>query len=294
MKKSMASIYVLLSGMLWGVMGIFVRHLNAAGLYAMDIVQARMLSGVIFVGIYMLLFTKGQFKIRLKDLWCFLGSGIGSLLLFSWCYFTGMQETSLSVMAVLLYTSPAIIMVLSIFLFHEKLTGKKVLSFLMTFAGCCLVSGLGGANAVSMKGLILGLGSGFFYALYSIFSRFALMRGYSSWTVTFYTFLFCLLGGCAFADWGLIGQTIASDHSVIFWALGMGFVTAFLAFGFYTKGLSGMEASRAGILASTEPIVGTIAGTLVFHEPLTLAGVCGILLVVGGIVVLSAGKTAKA
>ena len=119
MKQSKAAILVLLAGALWGSMGLFVRRLNAAGLYAMDVVLARMLSVLLFMGIFMLLFSGESFRIRLKDLWCFLGSGIVSLLLFSLCYFSGMQVTSLNVMAVLLYTSPAIIMILSVFLFDE-------------------------------------------------------------------------------------------------------------------------------------------------------------------------------
>lgn len=294
MKQSKAAIYVLLAGVFWGSMGVFVRVLNAAGLYAMDIVQARMLSGLLFVGGYMLLFARDKFRIRLRDLWCFLGTGCGSILIFSWCYFSGMQETSLSVMGVLLYTSPAVIMVLSIILFHEKLTKAKLLALFMTFAGCCLVSGLGNDASVSLKGLLLGLGAGFFYALYSIFSRFAIDRGYSSWTITFYTFLFCMLGGALFADWGAIAGAIEADATILLWMLGTGFVTAFLAFGFYTKGLEGMEPSRAGILASTEPVVGTLFGTFVFHEPLTLANIAGIVLVLGGIVVLSAKKKDKA
>ena len=103
MKQSKAAILVLLAGALWGSMGVFVRRLNAAGLYAMDVVLARMLSALLFMGIFMLLFSRESFRIRLKDLWCFLGSGIVSLLLFSLCYFSGMQEASLSVMAVLLF-----------------------------------------------------------------------------------------------------------------------------------------------------------------------------------------------
>ena len=82
MKQSKAAIFVLLAGALWGSMGLFVRRLNAAGLYAMDVVLARMLSALLFMGVFMLLFARESFRIRLKDLWCFLGSGIVSLLLF--------------------------------------------------------------------------------------------------------------------------------------------------------------------------------------------------------------------
>ena len=214
MKQSKAAIFVLLAGALWGSMGLFVRKLNAAGLYAMDVVQARMLSALLFMGIFMMLFSRNSFRIRLKDLWCFLGSGIVSLLLFSLCYFSGMQVTSLNVMAVLLYTSPAIIMILSIILFHEKLTKRKLLALIMTFAGCCLVSGIGSESAVSMQGLLLGLGAGF-YALYSIFSRFAIDRGYGAWTITFYTFLFCMLADAPLAEWGAMANAISADRTLL-------------------------------------------------------------------------------
>lgn len=179
-------------------------------------------------------------------------------------------------------------------MFHEKLTKRKFLALVMTFAGCCLVSGIGSKSAVSMQGLLLGLGAGFFYALYSIFSRFAIDRGYGAWTITFYTFLFCMLADMPLANWGAMAGAIAADRTLLFWMLGMGFVTAFLAFGFYTKGLEGMESSRAGILASTEPVVATLFGVFVFHERLTLPAIVGILLVLGGIVVLSGKKAAKA
>ena len=292
MKQSKSALCVLLAGTLWGSMGLFVRKLNAVGLYALDIVQLRIAISLVLVGLYLLIFARD--KLRLRDLWCFAGTGIVSLLLFSWCYFSGMQEASLSVMAVLLYTSPAFIMLLSVLLFREMLTRQKLLALVLTFTGCCLVSGLGSGSAVSMKGLLLGLGSGFFYALYSIFSRYAIERGYGSWTITFYTFLLCLLASAPLAHWGLIASALSSGVSVPVYALLMGLLTGFLAYIFYTKGLEGMESSRAGILASVEPVVGTIIGTLVFHEPLPVQSVLGIALVLGGIVVLGGKKVSKA
>jgi len=151
MKQSKSALCVLLAGTLWGSMGLFVRKLNAVGLYALDIVQLRIAISLVLVGLYLLIFARDKLRVRLRDLWCFAGTGIVSLLLFSWCYFSGMQEASLSVMAVLLYTSPAFIVLLSVLLFRETLTRQKLLALVLTFAGCCLVSGLGSGSAVSMK-----------------------------------------------------------------------------------------------------------------------------------------------
>jgi drug/metabolite transporter (DMT)-like permease len=133
----------------------------------------------------------------------------------------------------------------------------------------------------------LGLGSGFFYALYSIFGRYAINRGYGAWTMTFYTFLFCSIG-CAFlCDWQVIGASVQVDSSVLLWVLGLGFVTAFLPYVLYSTGLENMESSKASILASVEPVVSALFGVFVFHETMTILGVLGILMVLGAIVVLN-------
>lgn len=285
--KKMASLSVLTAGTLWGTMGIFVRHLNAVGLAALEVVQVRILTGLAVVGLYLLLFQRALFRVKLRDLWCFAGTGVISLLLFSWCYFTAMNHTSIAVAAVLLYTAPIFVMLMSLILFREPISGRKVLALLLAFSGCVLVSGLGSGDAVSLKGLLFGLGAGFFYALYSIFGRYAVNRGYQSWTITFYTFLFCSAGCAFFADWELIGAAVAADRGLSVWILVMGVVTAFLPYVLYAFGLQNMESSRASILASIEPVVGAVVSVLVFRETVTAAAVFGILLVLGAIAVLS-------
>jgi len=284
---ALSALFVLLAAALWGCMGIFVRRLNAAGLYALDVVQCRVTVGLALVGLYMLFFRRRSFRVRPRDLWCFLGTGLCSLLFFSYCYFTGMTLASLSVMAVLLYTAPMFVMLLSALFFKERVTKQKLIALAMTFAGCVLVSGAGTGSALGPRALLLGLGAGLGYALYSIFGRCALDRGYDSWTILFYTFLFCA-AGCAFlADWGAIGAAVSQGGPLVLWILAMGLFTAFFAYLLYTDGLSGMEPSRASILASLEPVVATAAGVLVFHESLSLAGAAGVLLVLGGIAVLT-------
>ena len=288
--KNRALAAVLAAGTFWGTMGFFARSLYAAGFGPLEVAQTRITTGLVFVGLYILLFNRSQFKVKLKDIWCFLGTGIVSLLLFSTCYFSALNYTSLAVAAILLYTAPFFVMILSLFLFKEKLNGKKILALLLAFTGCVLVSGVGGDTAFSWKGILLGLGSGFFYALYSIFGRYAINRGYGAWTMTFYTFLFCSIG-CAFlSDWQVIGSTLTNDSSNILWVLGLGFVTAFLPYVLYSTGLEHMESSKASILASVEPVVSALFGVFVFHEPISALGILGIALVLGAIVVLNVKK----
>lgn len=288
--KNKALAAVLAAGTFWGTMGFFARSLYAAGFGPLEVAQTRITTGLVFVGLYIFLFNRSLFKVKLKDIWCFLGTGIVSLLLFSTCYFSALNYTSLAVAAILLYTAPFFVMLLSLLLFKEKMNGKKVFALLLAFTGCVLVSGVGGDTAFSWKGILLGLGSGFFYALYSIFGRYAINRGYGAWTMTFYTFLFCSIG-CAFlSDWQVIGSVMAASSANLFWVLGLGFVTAFLPYVLYSTGLEHMESSKASILASVEPVVSALFGVFVFHETLSLWGILGIAMVLGAIIVLNVKK----
>ena len=285
--KNKGLVAVLAAGTFWGTMGFFARSLYAVGFGPLEVAQTRITTGLILVGLYILLFNRSQFKVKLKDIWCFLGTGIVSLLLFSTCYFSALNYTSLAVAAILLYTAPFFVMLMSLLLFKEKMNGKKIFALLLAFTGCVLVSGVGGDENFSWIGILLGLGSGFFYALYSIFGRYAINRGYGAWTMTFYTFLFCSIG-CAFlCDWQVIGSSVQADSSVLLWVLGLGFVTAFLPYVLYSTGLENMESSKASILASVEPVVSALFGVFVFHETLSLLGVLGILMVLGAIIVLN-------
>ena len=120
-----------------------------------------------------------------KDIWCFLGAGVLGMLFFSVCYFTAVELIGIPTAAILQYTSPAIVAVLSIFVFHEKLSAWRILAVAMSFSGCCVISLAGGSLSFSLLGLLCGLGAGLGYALQSIFASIAVRKGYTSLTVKF-------------------------------------------------------------------------------------------------------------
>ena len=286
MKQKTAPLCVLGAGILWGTMGIFVRHLQSRGLSSLEIGTLRTLMGVLITGIYLFLRHRSLLKIRLKDLWCFLGTGIASLFFMNLTYFTAMQHTSLAVAGVLLYTAPIFVMLLSAALFREKITRKKLLALALAFFGCVLVSGLGTDSRVSLPGLLFGLGAGISYALYSIFGRYAIRRGYGSWTMTFYTFLFCSVLNVFLCDWQLV-LPIAAEPVELLWIVALGLVTAFGPYVLYSLGLESMDNGRASILASIEPVVAAIISVVVFREALSLTAALGIALVLSAILILS-------
>ena len=145
----------------------------------------------------------------------------------------------------------------------EKITVQKIVALVLAFAGCVLVSGFGGK--VTVVGILVGLGSGLGYGLYSIFGTFALKK-YQPLTVTCYTFLIAGLGSVFVSDpVDLFAKISATDNKPVL----MGFVlltavvTAVIPFLLYTLGLNMTTAGKAAVLATVEPAAATLFGFFV-------------------------------
>ncbi|MBR6707157.1 MAG: EamA family transporter [Clostridia bacterium] len=293
-KRNIGPLLIILAGCFWGSMGIFVRRLGAFGFTSVQIVSIRITLAALFFCILLPLKDRSAFRIAPRDIPLFLGLGFGSILFFTVCYFTAITMMPLSTAAILLYTSPVWIMLMSMLFFREKPSGLRFLALALAIAGCVLVSGVSG-EGITLTGLLVGLGSGIGYGLYSILGTVALRR-YSPYAVTAYTFLFAACGSfmvCGPAD--MVSKFAAAPDTaelLLLCAL-TALVTAVVPFLFYTLGLRTVEASRAGILATVEPMVATLVGIWVFSEPLTLPSALGIALILAAVVLLNRkGKTA--
>ncbi len=284
--KNKCVIYVIAAGTLWGFMGFFRRTLDTMGVSAIGCIAVRCIFAAALFGMVIAVKDPAAFKIRLRDAWIFIGNGLVSLLVFGVCYFKAMDHMSLSAAAILLYTAPCFVILFSSVLFKEKLTGQKLIAMILAFIGCCLVSGIGGGMTITPVGLALGLGAGVCYALYSIFSRFALNRGYSSLTINLYSCLLATIGATIGGGTEYL-TIISSNWSNLGFAFATGFVTCFLPYLLYTRGLVGLENGKASIMASVEPVVATIVGIVIYKEALTAMSAAGIVLVLLAIVLLN-------
>ena len=275
MKRYLSYFFILLSGTLWGVIGLFNRNLSAAGLSPQSIVAVRNMGGMLMLGLIFLLFDRSVFRIKLKHLPYFFGTGIVSVLLFTLCYFTCQQMCSLAVAAILLYTAPTFVVILSALLWKDKITKQKLAALVITFLGCTFVTGIwGGALTITPLGFLLGIGSGFFYGLYSIFARYALEH-YKPLTVTFYTFVFAGVGSLFVVRPEELSAGLSQPNMLLL-VLGLIAISTALPYIFYTKGLAEVDSGKASILASIEPVVAALVGIFAFGEPWNPAVLLGL------------------
>jgi drug/metabolite transporter (DMT)-like permease len=133
--KRAAPFLIVLAGILWGTMGLYVRVLNGAGMYAIQIVFLRAVITALVMAVVILLTRRDRFRVRWKDLWVFLCGGICSILFFNVSYFKAIEVTSLSIACVLMYTSPVFVTLLSAVLFHERITPRKIAAMLIVVVG---------------------------------------------------------------------------------------------------------------------------------------------------------------
>jgi len=283
---------VIFAGICWGIISFFIRRLNQVSFSSLQIVAIRSWVSAILLFIGIIFKNPSLLCIHPRDIWMFAGTGIISTAFFTYCYFSSITRSGAAVAVVLLYTSPVFVILMSALFFHERITKRKLCAIVLTFLGCVLVAGLAGSGISLTPGaLLLGLGSGFGYALYSIFARIAVKK-YSPLTITFYTTLFCGVAmlflinirGTVF----LIGQNL---QSVWFSCICIALVCTVTPYICYTTGLRSMDAGKAAVLVTVEPLVGSIVGIMFFHETISLLKILGIVLIF--IAVIIAGLPEK-
>lgn len=278
---------IVAAGSLWGTIGLFVKKLTEAGFDSMQIGAVRVFFGAVIMAVFALIAQPKAFKISIKDVWIFIGTGFFSLTLFNFCYFTAISRSEVSVAVVLLYTSPIWVMLFSLLFFKEKITAMKLLALAMTFVGCVLVAGIfGDVKGLTVQVFFIGVAAGVCYALYSIFGRIGLKK-YGSVTVTLYTFIFASAASLITAGPARTVKCIAAAPVSLVYICGAALFCTVIPYLLYTKGLEGVESSKAAIYVTTEPLVAAVIGVIVFHESIGLPKVAGIMLILSSVIVLS-------
>jgi DME family drug/metabolite transporter len=270
---------------MWGTLGIFSKMLYAQGVSFEALVAFRAGIGWLAVMAF-LLATRGlgRLKVPPRDLLFLVPLGLVGIGLFYLFYFYTVQESAVGTAAVLLYSSPAFVVLLAWLFLKEGLGPAKLLSLGLTTVGVVLVAGAyDPANLeVTPTVLLTGLLAGLTYGLYSIFGR-PVARRLGPPVILSYALFFgtALLIPTAAPTLGTLADLPTISYAVLFM---LAVVHTTGAFALYTFGLGRLGAGRAAIVATVEPVVAGTLGTLLLGEVLTAPKVVGAALVVSGAV----------
>lgn len=288
MKQKIEKLMILLpviAGVLWGSAGVFVRKLNDFGMDKYSVLGTRMSVAVAILFVVLLICDRRLLKISMKDIWLFLGCGLLGILGLNYCYNEAVGEVTLSLAAILLSLAPIFVMLLSSIIFKEEVTLKKVGCMVLAISGCVLASGILESSSGlkwSVGGIVMGILSAFFCALYGIFSKIATNKGYHTFTIIFYSLLIIAIVLMPFTDWAVFGTFIkeAPIPNSVF-AVCHSACTSILPYAFYSIALLHMENGKVSILAGGgEPMAAVVFGALFFSEIPTIVNLVGLAITI--------------
>ncbi|MDO9557270.1 MAG: EamA family transporter [Coriobacteriia bacterium] len=285
MNRRGSLVIVVLSAACFSTLAIFTNLAYAEGVRPLPLLTWRFAIVTALMAVYQLSHDRAKLVSGARDMKAYILMSITGYGAASICYFYALKFASASVVAVLLYTYPAMVALLSWLMYREPLTKNRLLAIALTFIGCALVVGLLTSHvSVTLRGVLLGLGAAFGYSIFNMLSH-TLVGKRPRIVVMTYTF-----GLSAIA---LAVVTFASGESLSvaawsgrLWVL-LGLIVlipTFAAVVLYLRGIRALGPSQAAIVSTMEPIF-TIALAAVFlAERLTAMQLLGVLFVISGVV----------
>lgn len=268
---------------LWGLMSIFSRELSAADYTSLEIAYLRCL--VAGIGLAVISWKKDPSILQVGK------RAVLTSLLFGTVTFTigflsyaySVQRIPAAMTAVLAFTSPIWTCLIGLFVFRERIRGKKILAIILCLFGAVLITDLFGGQNLRFD--LLGMGAatlnGVGLAVQVCVPRY-FEKQYRKDTMLTYGFLGAAAFMALFVDHGkIIGSFFGPSGLNIFLSvLGVSVLCTLLANTIVVKSTSYVSSATTTILASMEIVVGALVGLLLFGETLTFLQIVGAVIIV--------------
>jgi len=271
---SMGYLYMLLAASSWALIGPVSRLAQAAGLSPVEIAFWRALIGGGLFAAHALVLR--QALPRGRDLGGVVLFGLSGVSLFYLSYQLAVAYGGAALASVLLYTAPAWVVIGSLVFLRQPVGRIQLFLVAVTLLGVLLLSWPQQGFKTSLAGIVWGLASGLAYALYYIYGKLQFIR-YSP------TALFAValpVGAIGLLPWVSFAPKSANAWCSL---LVLSLVSTYLAYWFYSLGLRRLEATRASLVATLEPVLASLLAFVWWGErfsPLGYAGAAMIVLAV--------------
>lgn len=263
---------------IFGTLSVFVRNIPLA---SGELALYRAVLAALLIGGYLLLARQ---KLDLagirRELLLLLLSGVA--MGFNWILlFQAYRYTTVSVATLSYYFAPVIVTVLSPVLFHEKLSRRQIVCFVMSTVGLVLVIGVtdlarGGSH---FTGILFGLGAAVLYATVILLNK--SIRNISGIHRTFLQFLAAILVLIPYV--ACTGSFHLAGMPALGWGclLVVGLFHTGVTYCMYFSALKELSGQEASILSYIDPLVAVVISVLVLHEPITASQLAGGILILG-------------
>jgi DME family drug/metabolite transporter len=280
----MGYLLAIMAAVLWATLGILGKFLYRYGADPLTVVTIRAIIAFATLATILAVVDRRLLHIRRRDIPFFALYGLVGVTFNYASYFYALRWTTVTTAVILLYTYPALVTLLAALFFGERLNWIKGLVLGLTFVGCCLV--VQGYDPTALRlnlyGVLFGLGAGATAAVYSLFGKKALQK-YDSWTAVCYAFGF----GALFLIILRSPQAILTmNYPWPAWVaiLALAWFPTLVAYALFTASMKYIEASKASITATLEPVAASLLAYLFLGEVMEWPQLVGVGLVLAGIV----------
>lgn len=269
---------MLAAAVCWGLLGPVARIALRDGVAPLEIAFWRaVLGGALFAGhvaVTRRATSEGAARtVRGRDLVAMGAFGLVGVSLFYATYQLAIEQGGAALASVLLYTAPAWVTLIGVWGLGERMTRTKAVAVGLTLAGVVGIAASSAQSvALSWAAVGWGLVSALTYALYYPFGTYYFNR-----LAPAVIFAVALPVGAL----GLLPLVTFHAKTAAAWgALAfIGGVSTYGAYLAYSAGLQRMEASRASILATLEPVVAAAVAHVWWGERFGAWGALGAVLI---------------
>lgn len=235
----------------------------------MDITMVRHLVTAVALFVIILVVDRSLLRARPRDVLLFALFGAFKLMS-DVTLFKSQMLIDLSLSTLLQMTAPYYVMVFSLFLFKERITIQKMMTVIVAFIGCILVTGIvtGKHDDLNFVGIACACMSGLFFGMFTLGCKIGADRQYAPMTTMFYIFLFATLFSLPLADDAMVLRSFANAEMLLY-ILVLGFVLSLLPFYCTTWGVKRLEVTKASLISVMELVTAAIVGAAVFGEELS-------------------------
>lgn len=205
-----------------------------------------------------------------------IAMGAGGFMMQSLCYFSALTRLNAGLVALLLYLYPAIVAVLAVSRKQEHFRPRLGFAILLSLVGIALIADA--RLETNWEGIGLALSAAIVNAVYVIHTpRLFLNNVFACCAVAFTSAasIFLLLIA-------VTPVSLQLPHTLLGWmaSLAIGILSTF-ALSALLIGVKLLNATRAALLSTLEPVVTMILAVTLLEQPLTLTQVGGSLLILG-------------
>jgi drug/metabolite transporter (DMT)-like permease len=293
--RSSGTLFILASAAAFGAMAIFGKLAYEDGVNAGTLLSVRFVLAATLFWALIVVTRRGEElrSITRRDLVTCLALGACGYALQAGCYFAALERIDASLLALLLYTFPAMVAGAAIVIGRERFDVRKLSALALATGGGVLVVAGAGAGALDPLGAVLGLGAAVTYSAYILVSDGVVHRvrpQVMSALVCTGAALSLTIGSAA------IGELRPGDAGAAGWSwlVCLALVSTVAAISFFFAGLRRSGPTTAAILSTAEPLMTVLLAFLVFGETLAAVQVLGGALVVAAVPVLHLRRRARA